>query len=185
MKSQDSYINEVWHIVIIMGIILIALFIWQYDIKLYGDIFRFLPLYLGFFLLYQRQYKRIIILLIGVCIVVGVTFSMKFSFSFLANHYGGGYITIAQRPINGKFNGFPSGHTAPAFFALGFVINYYSKKWIFLVFALAILIPFSRIFTLWHTPLQVIVGALLGIILGFFITRWLKNFEFLKDNSKK
>lgn len=172
--------NPKQDLMIFASIIALACVIWAYDIKLYGDIFRFLPIYLGLFMLYQRQFRRILILILCGFIVVCLVFLLKKIFGYLALHYAsvfnGLFEFMAKRPINGELSGFPSGHTAPAFLALGFAMNYYSRKWVFLFFILALFVPISRVITLWHTPLQVVVGTLLGLLLGYEITRFLRKF---------
>lgn len=170
LDSKQNKLENIYFAIIIA----LAAGLWLCDIKLYGDIFRFLPLYLGLFMLYQRQYRRVLLLIFVSVVVVALVFILKKTFAYLAiNHsdiYNGLFEMIARRPINGEFSGFPSGHTAPAFLALGFAMNFYPKKWVFLFFILALFVPLSRVITTWHTPLQVIAGALIGLILGYFLT---------------
>lgn len=170
MLTTQNKKNEVREYSILSLILLCAAILWFYDIKLYGDIFRFLPIFLGLFMLYERKYRRVGLLIIVAIVVVGLVFVLKKIFGYLALHYGDIFVQIARRPINGEFSGFPSGHSAPAFLALGFAMYFYPKKWVFLVFILALLVPLSRVITSWHTPLQVICGSLIGLLFGYFLT---------------
>jgi len=63
---------------------------------------------------------------------------------------------------------FPSGHTLASFIsAVIFLIEH--KKGAKAIFILAVLISFSRLYLYVHFPSDVIVGALLGTLIAFFV----------------
>jgi undecaprenyl-diphosphatase len=71
---------------------------------------------------------------------------------------------------------FPSGHAA-AFFALALVIFYFNKKWGWRCLILALLIGLARIFAGIHWPLDIIGGAIIGLISGLVIQKILFKFK--------
>ncbi len=62
---------------------------------------------------------------------------------------------------------FPSGHAA-FFFALSTVVFLYNKKVGCLFFAISFLIGFSRIASGIHWPLDILIGSLIGVLVGWF-----------------
>lgn len=62
---------------------------------------------------------------------------------------------------------FPSGHTASSFAAVSALLSCRSKLWR-PAFALALLIAFSRLYLYVHWPSDVLGGAVLGTLLGFW-----------------
>lgn len=62
---------------------------------------------------------------------------------------------------------FPSGHAA-AFFALALAVFYINKKWGWRFLAAALIIGLARIFTGVHWPLDILAGALIGLLSAFF-----------------
>ncbi len=60
---------------------------------------------------------------------------------------------------------FPSGHTASSF-AVGYVLVNYFKKFSLLIWLVAILIAFSRLYLALHFPSDLIGGVVLGLICG-------------------
>lgn len=60
---------------------------------------------------------------------------------------------------------FPSFH-ATSSFAAAFVLAGIKSKWQWLFYFLAVLISFSRIYIGVHYPLDVLVGAVLGVVIG-------------------
>ena len=69
---------------------------------------------------------------------------------------------------------FPSGHATMAF-AAAYILAKKHKKWAFHCYLLAILISFSRIYLGKHYPSDVIVGALLGLFIGFISIKIVKK----------
>lgn len=63
---------------------------------------------------------------------------------------------------------FPSGHATIAF-AMAYLLahNEPRRRWIF--YLLAILISFSRIYLGKHYPLDVLIGSVLGLVIGWAV----------------
>jgi undecaprenyl-diphosphatase len=61
---------------------------------------------------------------------------------------------------------FPSGHAASSF-ACAVVLSAYAPRWRLPLYVLAVLIAFSRAYVGVHYPLDVFVGLLLGLGLGY------------------
>ena len=71
--------------------------------------------------------------------------------------------TIIKEPTSYSM---PSGHSASSFVA-AFILSYYFPKYRIFFYSLAVLIAFSRIYVGVHYPSDVIVGALIGLLIGF------------------
>lgn len=166
-KSFNS-LNNITFVVFIISAIFLALF----DFKYYGDIFRFLVVPIFIILLINRDYKKFKILMIAFVIACGIAYLFKYGIAYIVVHFNMQNIfEFAKRPINGKFNGFPSGHTTSAFIAVAFAYNFYKLKWKILFLMLGLLVGISRIENLYHTPLQVFAGSILGFFVSLFIFR--------------
>jgi undecaprenyl-diphosphatase len=76
-------------------------------------------------------------------------------------------ILNVTRP-NGEPFSFPSGHTT-VFFAIAMAVFYFNKKWGIIAFVVAILVGLSRVYTGVHWPLDIVAGALIGILSGIII----------------
>ena len=63
-------------------------------------------------------------------------------------------------------NSFPSGHTATAFAMATVCVTMMAKKWQLPILLAAVLVSFSRIYLGQHFLLDVLVGALIGIVCG-------------------
>lgn len=74
---------------------------------------------------------------------------------------------ISQRPNNGSYNGFPSGHTSFAFSSVGFAQKRYGWKWSVPLGILATGVGVSRVYAERHTTTQVIAGAILGFGISY------------------
>ena len=120
----------------------------------------------------------LVLLSIGIILTGFLNFILKNIFSFFTN-------PIFKRPFSNR-TGFPSGHSQTIWFFAIFILllsrKYHSIYFIpicFIVISLAILISLSRLgwFPLqpfkisgkvYHNPLQVFVGALIGIITSYY-----------------
>jgi membrane-associated phospholipid phosphatase len=102
----------------------------------------------------------------------------KSVFGINEQHY---FITGIEYAFN---NSFPSGHSATAFAAATVVVlTMKNKKWQLPILLLAILVGFSRIYLGQHFLLDVIVGALIGIISGLGCVNFLRKYQLKKLNS--
>lgn len=104
---------------------------------------------------------------LGYIAVVGATYAVKYSLYF-ASPYAKDTLSFAKRPTSESYEAFPSGHTASAFAAVGFVAKRYGAKLGIAAFILAAAVGESRILLEKHTILQVICGGILGFLLSFF-----------------
>lgn len=104
---------------------------------------------------------------LGYAAVVGATYAVKYSLYF-ASPYAKDTLSFAKRPTSESYEAFPSGHTASAFAAVGFVAKRYGAKLGIPAFILAAAVGESRILLEKHTILQVICGGILGFLLSFF-----------------
>ena len=104
---------------------------------------------------------------LGYIAVVGATYAVKYSLYF-ASSYAKDTLSFAKRPTSESYEAFPSGHTASAFAAVGFVAKRYGAKLGIAAFILAAAVGESRILLEKHTILQVICGGILGFLLSFF-----------------
>lgn len=180
--------NGIGELVFMFIVLVVACMLFVYDVELYGDVFQYLALYLGIaILIYEKNVKRVAMLSIAAIFVVGIVYAVKFGFVQLASH-NVNYALISLRPyaFNGTpsindYNGFPSGHTAAAFIAVGFALRFYSKKWIIFLALLAIMVPPSRVLTLWHTTTQVIAGGFFSLIITYSVLIMLQKIPYFRD----
>jgi len=70
---------------------------------------------------------------------------------------------------------FPSGHAA-FFFALSTIVYFYNKKIGILFFLASFLICLARVFTGIHWPLDILAGAVIGVLSGWLIHKISKKF---------
>jgi len=79
----------------------------------------------------------------------------------------------------------PSGHAA-FLFALAMVIYFYNKRWGVWYFVLSLAVSFARIFAGVHWPLDIIAGAVVGILSGIFVHSFLllNYFKEIKETQR-
>lgn len=174
---NNRFINNIAFILFTISGIVISLF----SFELYGNIFRFMPVFFLLFLIYEKNYfrfKEFLFVFISVSIL---GYIVKFSIKYLLNNQyldSELLLKIAMRPINGEFDGFPSGHALTAFIAFSYAYLYCNLQWKILVFIISLLVCLSRVYSLWHTYFQVIFGALFGFFISlilFKIAKYLKR----------
>ncbi len=87
-----------------------------------------------------------------------------------------------QSLISESGSSIPSGHAA-FFFALATIIYFYDKRWGIWYFILSLLVSFARVFTGVHWPLDIVAGAVVGILGGILVHSLLKSyFKKLKEH---
>lgn len=136
---------------------------------LYGDIFQFLPVMAGIVSMAKQDWRGLGELAIGTGSVLAATYAIKYSFVGVSRNHPN-WATISQRPNNGSYDGFPSGHTASAFSAAGFMQRRYGWKWGVPTTILATLVGVSRVTAQRHTITQVIAGAILGYGVSYLVS---------------
>jgi undecaprenyl-diphosphatase len=72
---------------------------------------------------------------------------------------------------------FPSGH-ATAYFALALAVFYINRKWGWRFLATALIMGLARIYVGIHWPLDILVGALIGLGSAFLVKNVLPNPQF-------
>ncbi|HNU96830.1 MAG TPA: phosphatase PAP2 family protein [Candidatus Portnoybacteria bacterium] len=78
---------------------------------------------------------------------------------------------------NGEPFSFPSGHSAIVF-AIAMAVFYFNKKWGIIAFVLAILVGIGRVWIGVHRPIDILAGALIGILSGIIVNKFV-----IKKNS--
>ncbi|MBI4015884.1 MAG: phosphatase PAP2 family protein [Candidatus Aenigmarchaeota archaeon] len=116
-------------------------------------------------LLWKREKKAGLTLLFGLAVDIVTIVVLKTAF-----HRPRPFEVFELRlPAGGEIgSSFPSGHTQTAFMAATILGSFYRKaRWP--LFALSILIGFSRLYLGVHYPLDVLAGALTGASIGLFM----------------
>jgi undecaprenyl-diphosphatase len=138
-----------------------------------------IPLYLFFLYLIIRQYKWktvIILVLAAVMILVSDQLSIlvKDTFQRLRpSHEPGLMVHLVNAYKGGEF-GFYSGHATNNFSIAVFLIVLTGKrfKWIWIIALLyALIISYTRIYLGVHFPGDIIAGAIMGSLIGYFFGR--------------
>lgn len=137
--------------------------------KIYGDYMQFLPIATLIYALSVKDYYGALDQAIGSGVTALSTFAIKQAFVLISkSHEGVAY--ISKRPINGSYDGFPSGHTSFAFSSVGFAQKRYGWKASLPLGILATSVGVSRVYAKKHTITQVIVGAAFGFLVSYFLT---------------
>jgi undecaprenyl-diphosphatase len=86
--------------------------------------------------------------------------------------YNGSWsVTEAMSQVNEVHSfSFPSSH-ATNVFAASFLLSYYMRKWWPLLYIIAFMVAYSRVYLGVHYPFDVLAGAIIGSMLGLFGVR--------------
>ena len=71
--------------------------------------------------------------------------------------------------LTGRFNSFPSGHSAAAF-SVAYALSRRYPHLSFILYPVAVLVALSRVYLGSHYPTDVVVGALLGVLTAYLVT---------------
>jgi undecaprenyl-diphosphatase len=77
--------------------------------------------------------------------------------------------------LKSGYDSFPSGHAISAF-AMAAVMTavYPSGRWVW--YSLAVLVAFTRVYINAHFPSDVLAGAVLGLLIGLWVSKWKPGF---------
>lgn len=80
---------------------------------------------------------------------------------------------VNQLVVPSEPNSFPSGHCSSTFSVITVLINqFWQKKWLVIILSIfGFLIAFSRVYCGVHYPLDVVVGAMVGILSGILVVK--------------
>ncbi len=134
-----------------------------------------IPLYVLFFILFLKALSQkqalisILFTIFSLFIALGLTAVVKNTVERLRpNNTSGlqGLIRVLDTPLDYSFW---SGHAAVSFAITIFVVFVLRSwsKWIYLIFIWPLLFTLSRVFVGVHYPIDLIVGAIVGIGIGF------------------
>lgn len=155
-----------------------------------GDLLQFLPIFSAGYAWYLQDYEGLKELAIGFGATMGVVLISKGLLQSISKKSPDS-VYFARRPNGANFQGFPSGHTASAFSAVGFLQKRYGWKLSLPVAILATFTGYSRIKAQKHTSLQVIAGAMLGFTASYLsASKWIDgnkeqiSLEFQEEQNK-
>lgn len=157
--------------------------------EIYGDVMQFLPFAMMIYDYTIDDMQGIKEQAIGTGVTFLSTHAIKQSFALIAQT-SESTARISQRPNNGSFDGFPSGHTSFIFSVVGYAQKRYGLKWSIPLGLAATAVGVSRVYAEKHTITQVISGAILGFMTSYFLaspyeknsttTAWISNAQ---DNT--
>jgi undecaprenyl-diphosphatase len=143
--------------IVIIGIVLVVFFIHDRDWK-------------------QRRWvawsKEVAIIATAVIFAWFVTFILKIIFQ--APRPFVTYLEVIPLVTETPYTSFPSGH-ATVFFALATVVYSYHKRLGYFFFVCAFLIAISRVVTGVHYPIDILAGAVIGILIAYLSTIFLQK----------
>lgn len=136
--------------------------------EIYGDVMQFLPFAMIAYSYAIDDMQGVKEQAIGAGVTFLSTHAIKQSFVLIAQSSESA-AGISQRPNNGSFDGFPSGHTSFAFSSVGCAQKRYGLKWSIPLGLMATAVGASRVYADKHTITQVITGAILGFATSYFL----------------
>lgn len=148
-----------------------------------------IPFYLILLFFVVRKYgKKSLIILIAIAVLI--TLSDQVSVHLFKNVFERyrpchnleiqDMVHLVNNKCGGKY-GFVSSHSANVF-ALATIIGLlFSRGVLIFMFAWATLVAYSRVYLGVHYPLDVFVGAIVGVLLAFLIHSWLSRLIINKE----
>ena len=137
--------------------------------EIYGDVMLALPFVMMAYSYNIDDLQGVKEQAISTASVLLSTQAIKQGFVVLSRH-DEAQARISQRPQNGSFDGFPSGHTSFVFSSVGFAQKRYGWRFSVPLGAIATSVGVSRIYAKRHTTAQVIAGAALGFGLSYLLS---------------
>jgi len=151
---------------------------------LISGIFIWIPLYIIFCYFLYKNFKLKSLLYILLFVAIGVTVSDQLAGVF---KYGVARLRPCHDPslqsymrvvkCGGQF-GFYSAHSSNTFFLasyLSFLLKNKLKWFPYVIFVWAIIVSYSRIYLGVHFPIDILVGAFVGILLGAVFSMFAKK----------
>lgn len=138
------------------------------SLRKFGDVAQFLPAASLAYAIFLRDFVGARQQVVGYVAVVASTYAMKYALHYSAP-LSPKIQSLSKRPDGENFEGFPSGHTASAFAAVGFLQKRYGLRLGLPALAIASVVGVSRIHAQRHTITQVICGGMLGFFLSFIL----------------
>lgn len=138
------------------------------SLRKFGDVAQFLPAASLAYAIFLRDFVGARQQVVGYVAVVASTYAMKYALHYSAP-LSPKIQSLSKRPDGENFEGFPSGHTASAFAAVGFLQKRYGLRLGLPALAIASVVGVSRIHAQRHTITQVICGSMLGFFLSFIL----------------
>jgi undecaprenyl-diphosphatase len=137
-----------------------------------GGAFIFIILIIMFLWL-RGEKKPAIYLALGLAVDAILVYTLK-----IMIHRPRPYEVLSIMPLElvDNFRSLPSGHTSTAFLSATILSKFYSKYMV-VFFVVAVSIGFSRVYLGVHYPLDVIVGAITGSLLGILVVELLDRLE--------
>lgn len=97
---------------------------------------------------------------------LGITYALK-------------YTIREKRPESSERNSFPSGHTSSAFSGAAFIHKKYGLKYALVPYLAAVYTGYSRVYAHKHYIHDVIAGALVGVVSGWYFATPYKNLKII------
>ncbi|WP_395001917.1 phosphatase PAP2 family protein [uncultured Helicobacter sp.] len=134
--------------------------------EIFGDAMQVLPFVMMAYSYASDDMEGVKQQALGSAVTLAGTYLIKQGFVILSRS-SENLASISQRPNNGSYDGFPSGHTSFAFSAVGFAHKRYGWKFSVPLGVLATLTGASRVYAQRHTTEQVLAGAALGFFVSY------------------
>ncbi|WP_394951375.1 phosphatase PAP2 family protein [uncultured Helicobacter sp.] len=134
--------------------------------EIFGDVMQTLPFVMMAYSYATDDIEGVKQQALGSAVTLASTHLIKQGFVILSRS-DENLASISQRPNNGSYDGFPSGHTSFAFSAVGFAHKRYGWKFSVPLGVLATLTGASRVYAQRHTTEQVLAGAALGFFVSY------------------